>query len=240
MRNIMKILLYITEKNSFVYFMKNPIRALKNLKILLSSSDYQKFVSLLTDRPLDVVKSFMPKEESVRYLTYVFKRSIGASEAPIGFEEAMSLYLIVRILRPRYVVETGVAAGRSSAFILCALHDNNKGELFSIDPDPRSGYAIPKELKYRWHFVNSTSQESLPELLRNLGYIDMFLHDSLHTYEVMFFEYISAWPLIKRGGVLLSHDISFNSAFEDFCKNVIKAEGKVVYLNKNFAGIRKL
>jgi predicted O-methyltransferase YrrM len=43
------------------------------------------------------------------------------------------IYALVRSLKPSIVVETGVAGGMSSCYILKGLRDNNKGELFSID-----------------------------------------------------------------------------------------------------------
>ena len=43
------------------------------------------------------------------------------------------LYGLVRALRPEVVVETGVATGVTSAYLLAALADNDAGELQSID-----------------------------------------------------------------------------------------------------------
>ena len=44
----------------------------------------------------------------------------------------------------------------------------------------------------------------------------MFLHDSLHTYKNMLFEYNTSWPFIKKNGFLISDDVSENNAFLDF------------------------
>lgn len=64
------------------------------------------------------------------------------------FNEGEILYVIIRLLRPAYVVETGVAAGISSTFILQGLNENVKGELYSIDlPIVRLG---ENGLKYWW------------------------------------------------------------------------------------------
>jgi len=43
------------------------------------------------------------------------------------------LYNLIRDTRPSIVVETGVASGVSTAYILQALEDNRKGKLYSID-----------------------------------------------------------------------------------------------------------
>ena len=147
------------------------------------------------------------------------------------------LYFLVRKLKPKLVVETGVAAGKSTGFILQALKDNNKGNLYSIDQPFQwyiygshklhldslpfgklSGYLVPEDLKKRWKLILGTSYEKLPILLRNLGKIDMFFHDSEHTDKAMMFEYTRSWPFISSGGILVSDDISFTKAFHAFSK----------------------
>ena len=99
------------------------------------------------------------------------------------------------------MVETGVADGTTSAYILCALEDNGRGHLYSIDlPSERlprgeaSGWIVDDELRHRWTLRIGPSSELLPPLLKELQAIEGFLHDSLHTYENMMFEYRAAWP----------------------------------------------
>lgn len=53
-------------------------------------------------------------------------------------------------------------------------------------------------------------------LLAEIGKVDIFLHDSEHTYDNMMFEYATAWDYLPKGGLLLSHDISWNNAGRDF------------------------
>ena len=55
----------------------------------------------------------------------------------------------------------------------------------------------------------------LPSLLRDLGEVDIFIHDSRHTYDHMKFEFDLAYPHIRRGGLLLADDALWNSAFQD-------------------------
>ncbi len=145
------------------------------------------------------------------------------------------LYLVCREIQPKTVVETGVHSGISSAFILKALNQD-AGSLYSIDlpnigytrddgrrhSDPlpvgvQSGFSIPNELLKRWHFVPGDSREKLPELLGELGKIDMFIHDSAHVYDLMKFEFETVYPSIRKNGLLLSDDATWSDAFEDFC-----------------------
>lgn len=219
----------------------NPLKVLeilKDFKHTLYTSPYFYFVSKVTDIPECRIKEFMPKGRTKRLLMYAFQNSISplSGESPLHFEAAMALYLVTRITKPDIVIETGVSAGRSTSFILAALHDNRKGHLFSIDIDPNAGYAIPADLKYRWTFICQPSENALPKLCARAP-IDIFLHDSLHTYENMMFEYKTVWPALKKGGMLFSHDISWNSAFNDFKKSVL---ARPIYLDKNFAVLIKL
>ncbi len=157
------------------------------------------------------------------------------------------LYVAVRALQPTVVVETGVAAGLSSACILAALKKNGAGELHSIDlPDQENayfpalgvdpiailpqgkapGFLVPETLRSRWHLHLGDTREVLPKLLSGLRAVDIFLHDSEHTYQAMTFEYETVWSHLRPGGLLLSDDVSWNTAFPDFCR---RRELKPVY-----------
>jgi hypothetical protein len=70
-------------------------------------------------------------------------------------------------------------------------------------------------------------------LLGNLKGIDMFHHDSMHTYEHMTFEYETVWPKLSKGGVLASDGVQWNHAFEDFCRS--KSTAPHIFGNWGFA-----
>ena len=162
------------------------------------------------------------------------------------------LYVLIRIAKPRIVVETGVFDGHSSAVILQALNDNKSGSLISIDlpatatiigstdgmketklpPDCIPGWSIPDYLRDRHNLILGDSKEILPELVAQYSPIDIFIHDSLHTYEHMYFEYKTAWPNLSDGGFLLSDDIHWNHAFHEFCRGQRRS-----YLNLGELGV---
>jgi predicted O-methyltransferase YrrM len=132
----------------------------------------------------------------------------------------------VRALRPEVMVETGVAHGYTSAAALGAMSDVGRGRLFSIDlpgirrdgvPDEEIGSAVPGEARDRWELRLGPSRRLLAPLLRELGEIEVFLHDSDHTYASQLWEYRTAWPFIRPGGLLISDDVQ-NTAFLEFCE----------------------
>ncbi len=133
---------------------------------------------------------------------------------------ARCCYLACRLIAPDVIVETGVAYGVSSAFILRALEVNGRGTLHSVDLPPlrreadRSwGVAVPDELRDRWRLHRGSSARVLPRLLEEIPTVDLFVHDSLHTHRNMRREFDIVWPRLRNGGLLLADDIERNQAF---------------------------
>jgi hypothetical protein len=172
------------------------------------------------------------KDELQGYANEILKDKTYQCFGTIRTKEQV-LYCVTRHLKPEKVVETGVFNGYSTYAFLKALNRNKKGFLYSIDlpsyfeskdvpPELRlpkgkhPGWAVPDYLKDRWGLILGKSKEKLPPLLERLGQIDIFCHDSEHTYENMMFEYKTAFPYIRKGGILISDDITYNSSFYDF------------------------
>jgi predicted O-methyltransferase YrrM len=131
-------------------------------------------------------------------------------------------YLLCRLISPSVVLETGVAYGVSSVFILKALEVNGRGTLHSVDLPPlRSEYerfwgiAVPDALKDRWRLHRGSSARVLPRLLREIRTIDLFVHDSLHTRGNMRREFDMVWPHLRNGAVLMADDVERNRAFSE-------------------------
>jgi predicted O-methyltransferase YrrM len=155
--------------------------------------------------------------------------SRAAAHSESSAEGKKLLYVATRATRPRTVVETGPFNGASSAFLLRALEDSGDGRLHSFDlPDARDalghpagrepGWLVPDELRHRFEVTLGDTRHTLKPALRRLGEIDLFFHDSLHTARHMLFEFRSAWPHLRAGGVLVSDDVFWNPAFLMFTR----------------------
>jgi hypothetical protein len=141
------------------------------------------------------------------------------------FTLARFCYLACRLLKPKIVLETGVAYGVTSAFILKALEVNGDGLLHSIDLPPLGynadefvGTLIPEASARRWRLHRGTSKRVLPALLRQLEEIDCFVHDSLHTYKNIRAEFRAVFPYLARPAVVVADDIGDNAAFFDWVR----------------------
>lgn len=129
------------------------------------------------------------------------------------------LYKVVRLAKPAHVVETGVADGTSTRTILAALAANGTGRLTSIDVADDVGSLIEPALKSRWELVvlpQSGTRAAFRARLQQLRPVDIFLHDSDHTYGWQMFEYRLGYDALRPKGLLLSDDVDGSFAFIDF------------------------
>ena len=150
------------------------------------------------------------------------RRHAFGSEGVMGSLDCATLYGLTRWLRPTVIVESGGYVGMSSAFILKALADEKlaAAKLYSIElsEDCEQGVLIPNELRpasggfvpMRGKVEDFLKRNELPSS------IDMFLHDSSHSYRHMLWEFRQFWPRLRDGGLLVSHDVQMNAAFPEF------------------------
>jgi hypothetical protein len=153
------------------------------------------------------------------------------NDGDAGFVRA--IWCLTRHLKPTNVLETGVAHGVTSRFILEALDRNDSGRnesgrnvsghLWSIDLPPlerawreQVGAAVGPRFRDRWTYLEGSSRRQLPGLLSRLGQIDLFIHDSLHSERNVRFELDRAWRALKPGGVLVVDDVDANWGFRTF------------------------
>jgi predicted O-methyltransferase YrrM len=130
------------------------------------------------------------------------------------------LSLLVSDIRPNVVVETGIANGTSTRSILNAFKDNMliTSKLFSFDIDSRvATNDLLENSQFNFVLVGETS---FADAMAEIEVIDIFYHDSDHSYENQMLEYTLAWEKIRKGGALVSDDINWSNAFLDFCKRV--------------------
>lgn len=137
-----------------------------------------------------------------------------------------AMWRIVPQMKPARVVETGVAHGFTSRVILEALARNGFGHLWSIDRPPldpetrgRIGVAVAGRHPKHWTLIRKSSRRALPALLNQLGSIDVFLHDSLHTERNVTFELEQVWRALRPGGIAVIDDIDSNWGFDAFTKS---------------------
>lgn len=144
--------------------------------------------------------------------------------------DRIALYLLVRIARPAVVVETGTRWGLGSYFIARALEENGSGRLFTFDlgvagsraeyswpqGETELAFLLPPRLRSLTTVVEGDALATLPEQLPRCPPVDLFYHDSHHSFDHMWAEFTLVYPRMRAGGLFVSEDTDQNEAWARF------------------------
>ena len=178
----------------------------EKIKVLVEDDNYLKFISSLSNIGQRTIIGYLKDFKEDLKFKEQFSDKLEELETS-GLKHvddlrfhSLTIYCLVRALKPQLMVETGVAYGKSSAMALLAMHHNQKGKLISIDlPNPEGkfledgaqtstgtrevGWLVPDFLKLRWNLRLGDARQLLPAVLaESLEAPDIFIHDSLHNY----------------------------------------------------------
>ena len=235
-----------------VFALKNPRYAARAIIRELALAD-EKFIARITGKSVREIRGYIEEPFSTAGFGEVLDgardklRSLRIESANLFAKKVLAQYAAVRALEPECIVETGIANGVSSMYLLLAVHKNNKGRLHSIGLDDPAflpegaapGWLVPEWLRDRWQTHIGDARQILPSVLSRTGPIDIFIHDSLHTYEHMMWEFETAYPAVRTGGLLLSDDALWNESFYDFARSVRESDAAILrgvgFLRKNSA-----
>ena len=134
------------------------------------------------------------------------------------------VHFLVRYLKPRVVLETGVAAGYTSQAILSALQKNGFGTLYSSDfpyfrldaPEQYVGCLVDDDLRSGWHLALNGDRANLAELLPQMDQIDFVHYDSDKSVEGRAFVMDAIRTKLSPDAVIVMDDIDDNTYFRDW------------------------
>jgi predicted O-methyltransferase YrrM len=158
-----------------------------------------------------------------------------------GRSTSLVLYAIVRIEKPECVVETGVANGHSTFFMLRALDKNGAGRLHSFDVSATVGGLLEPDDKRRWalEVLNGVRlRRAFMRAMDSIGQIDVFVHDSNHSRSWQTFEYGVALRRLRAKGLLASDDVDMSFAFSAFCARYKLSPSVLIDDRKAFGLVR--
>ncbi len=210
-----------------------------------------KFLHLPEKQALDAVDELRSDREFLRALTETMadvRARHGFTKGIFGRKrintvdwfggERIALYVLTRLRKPRYCLETGVYYGGNTAFLLRAMDRNRRGNLISIDfparaipkakrgarhpwvgvtedyDGPAPGFLVPEALRARWKLIEGDSLRVIP-LLRER--FDMYVHDSEHAMPFLEKEMRLAERRLQRDAVVVADDIDWSNGFFKFC-----------------------
>lgn len=134
------------------------------------------------------------------------------------------LYWLTRYLRPRVILETGVAAGWSSRAFLVALKKNGAGRLYSSDlpyfrlPNPEQfvGVLVEPELRKDWSLHVEGDEVNLPRIIADVQQIDVFHYDSDKMRSGRDFAITLVREKLSPGGIIVMDDIFNDDWFRSY------------------------
>lgn len=147
---------------------------------------------------------------------------------------------IIRLTKPKKILEVGVAAGGSSSIILNAVKDMDNSILYSIDYNEKfyrdkskdSGFIVkekfPHLLKNRKLYTGGVSAKFMDEVGGN---IDLCLLDTMHSNPGEFLDFLMILPYLKKNAIIIIHDI-FTANTNLILFSAIRGD-KILFKDKN-------
>ena len=154
------------------------------------------------------------------------------------FPAPIELFAFVRLASPETLVESGVASGVSSTFMLLGTLANKSGRLHSIDLPvvrdkekgslswaiPRelsSGWAVPGAVRGDWDIRLGRSEDLLRPLCDELGFVDLYCHDSPISAKHFGFEMRAITKHLRPGSLVVADNTNADKgAFSSLAERV--------------------
>ena len=122
---------------------------------------------------------------------------------------------LIRVEKPEVMIETGVESGYSTEHFLVAMDDAKVGHLYSCDPRPSGFYDGNPIVNPRFTFIREASYTACDKIFKEAGRLDMFLHDSDHSFGCQSWEFEWAWKHVRSGGIIASDDVGWSDTTPD-------------------------
>ena len=181
------------------------------------------------------VQDIREGESKYNEMVNLFSNKIYGSSYDCESGLASFLYAYILKVKPKVIVETGVANGITTNVIMSAL-EKTGGKLHSFDIDKKCSNAYSGHGKWIFHHLVKPFSSTFRKEVGEIENIELWIHDSNHGYSWQRFEYDLAFEKLGKGGMLVSDDIDASPAFGIHAgRNWAKSAG--IFDNRKFFGI---
>jgi hypothetical protein len=181
------------------------------------------FVSQVSGVSRAEAAAYINEIESAGHLAEHIRQMVHASDrgrfADVrqGFGRRIGWYAMVRAVKPRVVVETGVDTGLGACVVTEALRRNASegwdGYYYGTDINPEAGYLLAGEYARYGEILYGDSIDSLETLD---AVVDMFINDSDHAADYEGREYEAIREKLSPGALVLSDNAHCTDRLLDF------------------------
>lgn len=166
----------------------------------------------------------------------------------MSYKQRCFLNGVIRQVKPKRILEVGVAGGGSSAIILNAIKDMKDSFLYSIDyseqyyidRSKKSGFIVNEkfnELSNKWKlYTGGLSAKFLEDIG---GDIDLCLLDTVHSNPGEFLDILFILPYLKKNAILVLHDTAYHMHRSISYTNGVlfsSLKGKKITIDENYFG----
>ena len=132
---------------------------------------------------------------------------------------------VIRQVKPKKILEVGVAAGNSSVIILNAIKDIDGALLYSIDynkmhysiKNKETGFIVKEKYPNLLNKYKLYTGGVSAKFLNEIGYdIDLCLLDTAHANPGEFLDFLMVLPYLKRNAIVIIHDVCFHTFRNSF------------------------
>jgi len=232
---IKKIFIKFFDLKTFLYKKKN-LNLLKKNSIQMTTF-LENINSKLNKESINISKFI--KKKSLKKIKNI-KYNLG------GAANLVLLYFMTRLFKPKFILETGVAAGFSSYTFLKAIKKNKKGVLYSSDlpyfriknPEKYIGIIVPKSLKNNcWHLYTEGDSVNISNIRKKVKTFDLIHYDSDKSYLGRYFFFKNIESMIKKNTIIIMDDLHNNIFFFDYIRENKITNYKIIENNNHFVGL---
>ena len=200
-RGVLEWLLYSNENTNWTYDL-SP----RNLLHLAN------MVALVTNRPVDEIKKYVGepdadaelREHIASTLTNGPAERSGLSDPVPRWGRRIGWYAVVRALKPKLVVETGVDKGLGAVLLCSALarnaNEGQEGRYIGTDINPAAGYLLGGSYG---KFGEIRYGDSIDTLKTITDPVDVLINDSDHSADYEYREYQTLASIFHPKSVIL-------------------------------------
>ncbi|MBY0430796.1 MAG: class I SAM-dependent methyltransferase [Rhodospirillales bacterium] len=179
------------------------------------------FVAAVTRKPVDEIRGYLTELDGDQQIRDYYRTVFDLKLSPISPEfnpgRRLGWYAVVRALKPRVVVETGVNAGLGALTLAAAILRNRAegfpGTYYGTDIWPDAGSLLRDRYAEAGRVLYGDSLQSLAALEET---VDLFINDSDHSSEYEAREYRIIEPKLSPGAVILGDNAHATDSLVQF------------------------
>ena len=186
-------------------------------------------LAVVLDKPMEDIKAYIDEARGDEVLAEHVIRTVGSSAQAVAADETchfgrrLGWYVVVRVVRPRVVVETGVDKGLGAVLLCAALRRNeaegHTGHYYGIDINPAAGFLLGGHYAPFGTLVEGDSVEHLRKFPNK---IDVLITDSDHTAEYEYREYEAAGEHLAPRALIIADNAHVSDALARFSNDTAR------------------